>query len=231
MTAIAYIRVSSKAQNYASQQLAIEKAAALRGDDITEWYSEKKSAKTIKRPELERLRVDARAGRLQGRRLYLFRLDRLTRSGIRDTLEVLSELREGGCEVVAVSDGFPLTGPYAEVVIAVMSWASSMELRAKNERISAARERMEAEGKSWGRPKRMDGRMVQRAVTMREAGKTVREISMALKVPKTTVGRAIRMSQKQRENGDAKVSKSSKSFETNPSEGRLYTSGSMTERV
>lgn len=190
-SALAYIRVSSKAQNYASQEAAIEKAAALRGDFVSEYYAEKTSAKTIKRPELERLRADARAGRLQGRRLYLFRLDRLTRSGIRDTLEVLSELRDGGCEVIAVSDGFPLTGPYAEVVIAVMSWASAMELRAKNERIAAARQRIEAEGGTWGRPKRMSETLIVRAVAMRDAGRTIRQISMALKVPKSTVSRTL----------------------------------------
>lgn len=191
MTAIAYIRVSSKAQNYASQKAAIIKAAAARGDVIEAWYSEKKSAKTIKRPELNRLRADARAGRLNGQRLYIFRLDRLTRSGIRDTPEVLEELRAGDCEVVAVSDGFPLTGPYAEVVIAVMSWASAMELRAKNERIAAARERMEAEGKAWGRPKRMDDATVAKAKEMRAEGHTLRQIAVALKVPKSTIGRML----------------------------------------
>ncbi len=189
--ALAYIRVSSKAQNYASQKAAIIKAATAHGDIVETWYSEKRSAKTVKRPELQRLRADARAGRLNGQRLYIFRLDRLTRSGIRDTLEVLEELRAGGCEVVAVSDGFPLTGPYAEVVIAVMSWASQMELRAKNERIAAARERMEAEGKAWGRPKRMSDEVVAKAVALSESGKTIREIAVALKTPRATVARAL----------------------------------------
>ncbi len=188
---LAYIRVSSKMQNFASQKAAIEKAAAARGESISQWYAEKKSAKTVKRPELDRLRADARSGRLKGCCLWLFRLDRLTRSGIRDTLEVLEEIRAGGCEVIAVSDGFPLTGPYAEVVIAVMSWASSMELRAKNERISAARERMEAEGKAWGRPKRMNLDLIAKAVVLRESGKTIREVSVALKVPRATVSRTL----------------------------------------
>ncbi len=190
-SALAYIRVSSKAQGYASQRAAIEKAAAVRGDEVTEWYAEKKSAKTIVRPELDRLRADARAGRLSGRRLWLFRLDRLTRSGIRDTLQVLSELRDGGCEVIAVSDGFPLSGPYAEVVIAVMSWASAMELRAKNERIAAARERMADEGKSWGRPRRMTDDMIAKAVAMQHEGRSIRQIAIALKIPRATVGRAL----------------------------------------
>ncbi|MCG8420008.1 MAG: recombinase family protein [Proteobacteria bacterium] len=189
--AIAYIRVSSKTQNHATQRSAIEKAATVRGDTVTQWYSEKKSAKTVERPELDRLRLDARAGRLAGRRLYLFRLDRLTRSGIRDTLEVLEELRNNGCEVVTVSDGFDPCGPSAEVIIAVMSWASAMELRAKNERIAAARERMAVEGKSWGRPKRMSDEVIAKAQAMQEAGRSIRQISIALKVPRATVARTL----------------------------------------
>lgn len=191
MTAIAYIRVSSKAQNYASQKAAIIKAAALRGDTIETWYSEKQSAKTVKRAQLDRLRTDARAGSLRGRRLYVFRLDRLTRSGIRDTLAVIEELRDGGCEVVSITDGFDLSGPAAEIIISVMAWASAMELRAKNERIAAARERMESEGKAWGRPKRMDDDLIAKAVKLRAAGRTLREIAVALKVPKSTIGRML----------------------------------------
>ncbi len=44
------------------------------------------SGKALTRTELERLRREVRAGRVS--RLYLFRLDRLSRSGIRDTFEV-----------------------------------------------------------------------------------------------------------------------------------------------
>ena len=72
-TAIAYIRVSSRAQDHATQRAAIERAAAARGDEIKTWYAEKKSAKTMARTELQRVLVDARAGRLRGQRLYLFR--------------------------------------------------------------------------------------------------------------------------------------------------------------
>lgn len=188
---VAYIRVSSRAQNLATQRSAIEKAADARGDPVGEWYSEKQSAKTLKRAELKRLMADARAGLLRGRRVYVFRLDRLTRSGIRDTLGVLDELREGGCEVVSVADGFDLTGPCAEVIIAVLAWAGKMELQAKNERIAAARDRVEAEGGTWGRPRRMDDELVAKAVAMREAGRTIRQIAIALKTPRATIARTL----------------------------------------
>jgi DNA invertase Pin-like site-specific DNA recombinase len=105
MNATAYIRVSSRAQDHGSQKAAIERTATARGDVVGVWYAEKMSAKTLGRPELQRLRADARAGLVQ--RLYLFRVDRLARSGIRDTFEVIEELRGHGVEIVTVADGLP----------------------------------------------------------------------------------------------------------------------------
>jgi DNA invertase Pin-like site-specific DNA recombinase len=171
------------------QRAAIERAAVARGDTIAGWRSEKRSGKTLARPELDRLRADARAGHVH--RLYVFKLDRLTRSGIRDTFEVIEELRAHGVELVSVSDGFALDGPAAEVVLAVMAWAAKMERLAINERISAARERVEAEGRSWGRPRRLDHHARAQALAMKAAGKSVREIAVAMKVPKSTVARAL----------------------------------------
>ncbi len=186
---VAYLRVSSRSQDLATQRAAVERAASARGDAISTWYAEKQSGKTMARSELQRLRVDARAGHLL--RLYVFRLDRLTRSGIRDTFELIEELRAHGVDLVSVADGFDLNGPAAEVVLAVMAWAAKMERIAINERIAAARERVEAAGGRWGRPRRMARDEVARAAAMRADGRSVREIAIALKVPRSTVGRAL----------------------------------------
>lgn len=72
-----------------------------------------------------------------------------------------------------------------------MSWAAKMERLAIAERIAAARERVEAEGGRWGRPSRVDRATRQRAADMKRAGKTVREIARALKVPRSTIARAL----------------------------------------
>src|SRR5216683_4103022 len=190
MNVAAYVRVSSKSQDSAMQKASIERAASARGEDsIGTYYEEKRSGRTLARPELDRLRVDARSGLI--RRLYLFRLDRLTRSGIRDTFEVIEELRGHGCEVVSVADGFSLEGPAAEVILAVMAWAAKMERLAINERISAARERIEAEGKAWGRPRRLSEADCSKIAALKTEGRSVREISVALKVPRATVARAL----------------------------------------
>ena len=51
MNAAAYVRVSSKAQDDATQRSAIERAARARGDAIADWRSEKRGARTMARSD------------------------------------------------------------------------------------------------------------------------------------------------------------------------------------
>lgn len=191
MEAEAYIRVSSRAQNYATQRSAIERAAAAAGDTITEWHAEKRSARAIDRPILDQLRARGRAagGRAGGRRvLYVFKYDRVCRSGVRDLLNALHDLA-GAFDVVAVADVVDLTGPAAEMILSALAFAARLERQALNERISAARERVEQEGGSWGRPRRsLD---LARARALAAEGKSQRAIAAALQVPRSTVRRAL----------------------------------------
>ena len=171
------------------QRAAIERVASGRGDPVASWYAEKMSAKTMDRPELGRLLGDVRQGRVQ--RLYVFRIDRLTRTGIRDTLGLVEELRRCGCELVSVADGFALDGPAADIILSVMAWAAQMERLAIGERIAAARERIEAQGGRWGRPRRVDRQLAARARALYAEGRSVRQIAQALKIPRATLGRVL----------------------------------------
>lgn len=184
----AYVRVSSAGQDLKTQKSAILRAAAARGDRIAEWYEDKQSGKSLDRPELDRLRRDARGGAL--RKVYVFKIDRLSRSGIRDTLKVVDELRAHGCEIATVADGFSLEGPGSELVLAVVAWAAQMERAAIGERIAAARVRVEASGGTWGRQRRLDPGQVTR-VRVLALTHSVRSIAAALKIPRATLHDAI----------------------------------------
>lgn len=185
----AYVRVSSKAQSCGLQRDAITRAALACGDTIDEWLEEVRSARTAQRPVLDALRRRARRGEF--RRLYVFRLDRLMRSGVRDTFNVLEELKQSGCQVKTVSDPIDLEGPTADIQIAVLALAAKLELTAIGERVAAARERVESRGGRWGRPPRMTAQQVETAQRMRANGHTVRGISKAIHVPLTTVSRLV----------------------------------------
>jgi DNA invertase Pin-like site-specific DNA recombinase len=193
MRPIAYIRVSSRGQNFDLQRDAITKAAAARGDEIVEWRAEKKSAKTMDRPVLQSILADARSGAVK--KLYAFKIDRLTRTGVADTFAVVTELRRGGCELVAVADNLtikPETDDItSEVLLFAWGLAAKLERVARNERTAAAREVIEAKGGRWGRPPRMTPQQVAKARQLAAKGRSVRQIAIAMKIPRATIGRAL----------------------------------------
>jgi DNA invertase Pin-like site-specific DNA recombinase len=187
----AYVRVSSASQDHGMQHDAIERCAKSRGHRIERWFSEKVSVtkRGQPRPALDELRDLSRRGEIEA--LYVYRIDRLTRTGVRDTLHVIEELSMHGTKVLSVADGFDLNGPAAEIVLAVLAWAAKMEGQAIGERIAAARTRIVAEGGSWGRPKRMAREDVARAKRLKASGRTLRWIAAAMKIPRATVARAL----------------------------------------
>jgi DNA invertase Pin-like site-specific DNA recombinase len=194
LRAAAYLRVSTKAQDHATQRSALLRAASARRDTITTWYAEKRGGHSLARPELDRLRKDARSGLVP--RLYVYRIDRLTRSGIRDTFALLEEFRSAGVELVTVADGFDVNGPAADVVLAVMAWAAKMERLATAERIADTIARFQQEGRPWGRPPLVDGAALKRIRKLRAEGRSIRAIAVALKLPRSVVGRALAPSRK-----------------------------------
>ena len=54
---------------------------------------------------------------------------------------------------------------------------------------AAARERARAEGRPWGRPRRLDAAAESRVREMVAAGRSVRAMAKALGIPRSTIGR------------------------------------------
>ncbi len=189
MAKAAYLRVSSRGQSVDTQRAAVLRAAAARGDEIDRWYVETKSASTLERDALNELRGAARAGEIE--RVYVFKVDRLTRSGIRDMFAVVDELRRNGCSIHSVADGFQLDGPGGDIVLAVMASLAQMERQALGDRISAARLRIESSGGRWGRPRKLDRSEVTEAKRLRDQKVPIRRIAQILHVPKSTIADAL----------------------------------------
>lgn len=203
MKACAYVRVSSGSQSTAMQRARIRAISKARGDTIAQWFSEKASGDKDERPELARVRELARQGKI--RKLYVYKLDRVSRSGARHMLNVLNEFRSYGCALVSCDDPYNLDdGPVRELVVAVLASVAAMELIAIRERQAAAR----ARSTTWGRPRRLTERNLKQIRELRRQRNlwggqmTVREIAVKLKIPKSTVARAL--SQKGASKPDAK---------------------------
>jgi DNA invertase Pin-like site-specific DNA recombinase len=187
----AYVRVSSRSQDAAYQRAAIERAAHARGETVEIWWSDVASGKSMDRPELSAALGAIRAGRV--RRLWVWRVDRLTRSGIVDTLTVLQDMRRHGCECASVADGFALDGPAADVILSVLAWAAQMEREKIAENQAAARARMAAVGRSWGRPVvGVTPEQIACVIELHGQGRTQLSISSLLKISVKRVARILR---------------------------------------
>lgn len=182
----AYIRVSSASQDYQGQRVAIEQAARGRGERVDRWFADVGSGKSLRRPELERLRREIEARHV--RRLWVWRLDRLTRSGIVDMISVVRGIQASGCELISLTDGIPLEGPASDPVLAIIAWCAQLQREQIAENQAAARARMQSEGRSWGRPP-LPPHVVDRVRALRSQEKTQRQIARELHISKSSVQR------------------------------------------
>lgn len=134
------------------QREAILRAAAARGEPPPDlWFSEVRGGKATLRPELDAVRALARRGELG--RLWIFKVDRVTRKGAVDLLGLVHELRRHGCTLTAVADPLDFEGPVGDIVLAVLGAVAEIELNLQRERREAARALAESKGVKWGRPR------------------------------------------------------------------------------
>jgi len=127
--------------------------------------------------------------------LYVFKIDRLVITGVADTFAIVEELRRAGVTLIAVADNLSIVPDKdditSEVLVFALGLAAKLERTAINDRIAAARDRIEAEGGRWGRPSRVDRATREHAARLQAEGKTIREIARAQKVPRSTIARSL----------------------------------------
>ena len=106
------------------------------------------------RPELEAMLADAHAGRFST--LVVWSLDRLSRRRIAEVAGIVAKLDACGVALVSVREPWrDSSGIVRDLLVAVMAWVAEQERARLLERLAAARARLEADGRSWGRPRRL----------------------------------------------------------------------------
>ena len=150
-----YRRVSDPSEKIENQDADTLKKAQELGLEIASAhdYRDVGSAWTMKPRLLERERLlrDAQAGRLRGAVLIVWALDRIARTD--ELLPLVKSLRAAGVRLVSCREPWADTeGPMGDLMIFLAGWFADMESRRKSERVKAARQRVKAEGGTWGRP-------------------------------------------------------------------------------
>jgi putative DNA-invertase from lambdoid prophage Rac len=190
--AAVYLRVSTDRQTVENQRPDVDRVIIERGLEVVRSYEESESA-VKRRPEFDRMMADAKGGAFEV--LVVWALDRFGRAAV-DNLLAVRDLDAAGVLVVSAREPWlDTSGPLRELLMFLFSWLGEQERKRLIERthagIARARVKGTKSGRAIGRPKRLDKVDVQRILELHQDGRSGREIAQALKVPRTTVRRAL----------------------------------------
>jgi DNA invertase Pin-like site-specific DNA recombinase len=148
-----YLRVSTKEQETDNQLPALRQWISGNGHELVALYREDESAwHSGHQHELSKLM--AALPKYQPKILLVWALDRLTRQGIGPILQLVSNFRVHGVQVVSYSEQWTNQppGPTLDLLYALAGWAANFEAKRISERTLAGLERARAGGKHLGRP-------------------------------------------------------------------------------
>lgn len=183
-----YCRVSSARQKTDSQKAEIKRW--LKGNGIApssvEWFEDKESGRTLKRPAFDRLQRAIFAGTIKT--VVVWKLDRISRRQ-RDGVNLLAEWCEHGVRVVVVTQQIDLSGAVGRMVASVLFGLSEIESEYRQERQAAGIAVAKKRGFYRGRQQGTTKAPARRAKELRERGLTFEEIAKMLGISRRTVFR------------------------------------------
>ena len=188
MTIAAYVRVSSKRQKDDAQRAEIQKWLDANGIDPkqVEWYADKETGRTMKRPEFDRLQKDIFNGKVKC--VIVWKLDRLSRR-LKDGVITLADWAERGLKIVVVTQQLEFNGAVGRTLAALLMGLSEIEWEYRKERqqagIAVAKKKNIYKGRKAGTTKGKPDR----AKELKAKGLNAPEIATALGVSERTVFR------------------------------------------
>jgi len=183
-TLIGYARVSTADQNMAMQIEALENAGCRRV------FSDVASGAKSNRPGLEQALAFLRPGDT----LLVWKIDRLGRS-TSHLVQIIDNLRERGIAFRSLNDpGMDTSTNTGKLMFSFFAILADFERELIRERTKAGLASAKARGRSSGRRPVITPIKLQRAQKLMEKGATVREAAAAIKVGKTALYEALRVS-------------------------------------
>jgi DNA invertase Pin-like site-specific DNA recombinase len=144
-----YSRVSSKGQDFASQEADLKKWADAQKEPV-KWYRDKFTGTTMDRPAFNRLEKEIAAGEVST--LVVWRLDRLGRTA-KGLILLIDDLSQRKINFVSLRDGFDLSTPTGRLMFNIVASIASYETEVRSERQVAGIKAAQEKGVKFGRPR------------------------------------------------------------------------------
>jgi DNA invertase Pin-like site-specific DNA recombinase len=156
-------------------------------------FHDAKSGKSLDRPGLKKML--SAASKREFDVLVFWSLDRLSRSGVVDVLNLLQQLSGWGVAYRSLQESYlDSLGPFSDVVVSLLASIAKLEREKIRERTLAGLARARKQGRIGGRPKAEDDAgLVQTVQRLRAAGKSVRQIAVDTGVSTNTVLKLLRV--------------------------------------
>ena len=183
-----YARVSTSGhgQDVGLQMEELRQVARQRAWTAVEFIDDGVSGSIERRPGLDRMLADARAGKLDV--IAVWRFDRFARD-TRHLLVSMEEFRQLGVEFVSLREQIDTSTPMGKAMFTIIAAISELERDLIRERVVAGVRRAQAAGKHCGRPKaEMDLRP---ALALLGEGRSLKEVSAILAVSRATLRRRL----------------------------------------
>ena len=189
-----YARVSTrdKGQDHENQLRELRAFVERKGNEgwtLAQEYVDKASGKTSDRPAFRRMFEDA--SRKQFDMVLFWSLDRFSREGVLETLQHLQKLTSHGVEWFSYREEYLRSvGVFKEAVLAILAAIAKQERIRISERVHAGLSRAKAQGKRLGRPRAAV--RVERVLSLRDRGMSIRDIAEETCVSAMTVQRILK---------------------------------------
>lgn len=179
---LGYLRVSTEEQGasglgLADQRATIEAEAVRRAWDLDIVSDEGFSAKSLKRPAIAAALEALAAG--EAGTLVVAKLDRLSRS-LLDFATLMDTAKREGWELVVLDLALDTTTPAGQLMANVMASFAEYERALIGHRTASALAQLKAKGVRLGRPRELAPAVVNRVVTERAEGRSLRAIAASL---------------------------------------------------
>jgi DNA invertase Pin-like site-specific DNA recombinase len=149
MKAAIYARVSTDRQESMNQVAELREYAARQGWEIVREYVDEDVRGKDRKPQLEALLLDAHQRRFDV--AIFWALDRLTRAGVKDAIDILHRLGSSGVDFVSFRESYLTSlGPFRDTVVGILATIANVETARMSERIKAASRARRPRGSTSG---------------------------------------------------------------------------------
>lgn len=189
LRAALYVRVSTSEQDPGMQVETLTAEASRRGWSIVDVYADRGiSGAKDRRPALDRLMADIRAGTVEA--VLVWKFDRFARS-VKHLLSALDEFQERGVAFVSITENIDTTTALGRALFTIVAAVAELERELARERVQAGVRRARRRRATWGRPRKWTDEQLARARELRASGKSWRTCAMAVGLKVRTLRRAL----------------------------------------